>query len=155
RFAAKVLSELEHDRWLHSLILLTLGQVEASEVLAQAATELERCQAYFYAGARLQTIGRHEFAHQQFDLCVNSSARCAEWLIASLEQMRPPTAVAEASEPETSMRVRQLNHQALLLFEQGRPEQGVSLVEEACELARQDLSANHPDYVGSLNNLGA
>jgi tetratricopeptide (TPR) repeat protein/CHAT domain-containing protein len=49
--------------------------------------------------------------------------------------------------------VRQLNQQAVQLYEQGQYPQAVSLAAQALELARIHLGENHPDTATSLNNL--
>ena len=46
-----------------------------------------------------------------------------------------------------------LNQQVDQLYQQGQYEQAVPSALQACELTRQALGENHPDYAVSLNNL--
>ena len=62
RIAPALLGPMVRSPWDHGLLLLTLGRETLAGVLARAGTAPERCQAHYYAGARLATLGRRRGA---------------------------------------------------------------------------------------------
>lgn len=48
---------------------------------------------------------------------------------------------------------QQLDRQAFQLYEQGRHDEAIRMATQACELARQQFGADHPDYATSLGNM--
>ncbi len=89
RFASQVLEATEGHPWFHGLVRLTLGRAEPDEVLAMAATDAQRCQAHYYAGARLLTLGQTAAARAHFDACAAVKVDCPEYALASVERLYP------------------------------------------------------------------
>jgi hypothetical protein len=89
RFASQVLSATAGHPWFHGLVRLTLGEAEIADVLRLAKNDLQRCQAHYYAGARLLTIGRPQDAREQFDACLAVKVDCPEYTLASVEKLHP------------------------------------------------------------------
>jgi tetratricopeptide (TPR) repeat protein len=68
--------------WDHSLLRLTLGQIPWPEVVFQAADSHQRCQVYYYAGARSLTVGENDAAIHDFLACKSTKADCLEFELA-------------------------------------------------------------------------
>ncbi|MCK5254610.1 MAG: tetratricopeptide repeat protein, partial [Deltaproteobacteria bacterium] len=49
--------------------------------------------------------------------------------------------------------LNELNHKAVILFEQGRYSEAAKVAEEALAVAEKTLGPDHPDVATSLNNL--
>jgi hypothetical protein len=77
------------DRFLRfetELLRLTLGHKRVDEVLPQAAVDIQRCQAHFYAGARSLTTGDREEARREFDACLAVNCDTPERQLAQAEK---------------------------------------------------------------------
>lgn len=73
------------DPWQHSLLKLTLGQADPSDVRTKAKNDHQRCQADYYVGCRLLTMGNEDGARRAFELCVQGPVDCWERLMARQE----------------------------------------------------------------------
>lgn len=73
------------DPWNVALLKLTLGQSTLEEVLPSAQNEEQRCQAYYYAGARLSTTGQISKASACFEKCLTFRTECLERELAEAE----------------------------------------------------------------------
>ena len=60
-----------------------------AEVLAEAENDAQRCQAHYYAGARLLTLGQSEEAAAEFEACLRVKVGCPEYALASVEKLCP------------------------------------------------------------------
>jgi hypothetical protein len=77
------------DEWFHfenELVRLTLGHKSLADVLLLARADAQRCQAHFYAGARLPTLGQRQEARQEFDACLAVPGDCVERELAQAER---------------------------------------------------------------------
>jgi hypothetical protein len=71
--------------WESALLRLTFGQADIADVVNLAQTDVQRCQAHYYAGARLQTFGESASAQLEFETCVRVECRCLEFHLAWAE----------------------------------------------------------------------
>jgi hypothetical protein len=76
--------------WASTLLKLTLGEAEPAEVLGQAEDDVQRCQAHYYTGARLLTLGLAEAASAEFVASMATGARCLECQLARIEVASAP-----------------------------------------------------------------
>jgi hypothetical protein len=77
------------NEWFHfenELVRVTLGQKSLADVLPLARIDAQRCQAHFYAGARLLTLGQREEARQEFDACLAVPCDSVERELAEAEK---------------------------------------------------------------------
>jgi hypothetical protein len=72
---------LQGHAWDQTLIRLILGQVAAEQALAQAASEEQRFQAHFYAGARALTEARVDEARKQFTAALGNGMHGYEFVL--------------------------------------------------------------------------
>ena len=89
RLGAQMLEAAGDHPWFQRLVQLTLGEAEPGEVLAKAENDAQRCQAHYYAGARLLTLGQAQEAAAQFEACLRVKAGCPEYALASIERLCP------------------------------------------------------------------
>jgi CHAT domain-containing protein/tetratricopeptide (TPR) repeat protein len=130
------------DPWSNALFRLSLGQTPLSEVLALAENDGQRCQAHYYAGARLVTEGRVEAAREAFAACVATGVACLESYLAR--------GVSASEEDE---QVFQIYQQVQQLLNQGQFPRALELARQGYELARQHLGETHLGYDASRANL--
>jgi CHAT domain-containing protein/tetratricopeptide (TPR) repeat protein len=179
RLGTKALAEAEGHPWDQTLLRLTLGQLDPSEVLQQASTNEQRCQGIYYASALAETAGEMQVAEHLRMLCCQLGANCYELRLAQSEtkvrespgtsarlveteiksstegseRQAPLTSLAELHESSLHQQVIDLNRQVVQLLHQGRYSQALPVATEAFNLACQ-LGTTHPDFAESLNNLG-
>jgi tetratricopeptide (TPR) repeat protein len=72
----------EGKPWDRSLILLTLGKAAWSDVVSEAKDSQQRCQTFYYAGARESTNEHREAATRLFLGCQSTNADCLEFELA-------------------------------------------------------------------------
>src|SRR5262249_24941541 len=72
--------------WDWSLVKLTFGQADLETVLQTAQTDVQRCQANYYGGARLLTLGHTDVALKRFEICVKLNVDCLEKRLAEIER---------------------------------------------------------------------
>jgi len=89
RLGSQMLEAAGEHPWFQRLVQLTLGEAEPAEVLAEAETDAQRCQAHYYAGARLLTLGRVQEAAAEFAACLRVKVGCPEYAMASVEKLYP------------------------------------------------------------------
>ncbi|WP_406486065.1 tetratricopeptide repeat protein [Streptomyces phaeochromogenes] len=128
--------------WEQFLVQLTFGHTPLDTVMRAAGDEQQRCQATYYAGARLLTAGRLAEAEELLRGCASSSVHCVERRLAEIE-------LAAMSGPGTASEPAEQAFQAFLAraqsaVRQGRYQAGVRAAEEACDLARRSWG---PDSV--------
>jgi tetratricopeptide (TPR) repeat protein len=92
----RLMLDLAADPWEKSLVRLTFGQARLDEVGQVAVNDEQRCQATYYAGARLLTIGRLAAAEELFRECAGQDVDCPEKRLAEIEL----TAMSSADPPE-------------------------------------------------------
>jgi hypothetical protein len=63
------------------------------DVLANAKSDLQRCPAYYYAGARCLTLGKKVEARTLYDACLAISSDCLERTLAEIERKSVADAV--------------------------------------------------------------
>ena len=74
------------NRWHRELLMTTLGKKDdMNQVLRLAQTKEQRCQAYYYIGARLMNDIRLEDAMRAFEMSLASNAECVEYLFAQAD----------------------------------------------------------------------
>ena len=56
--------------WDNALFKLTLGEIDASQVMAMAKYKGQASQAYCYSGTRMETLGYLDAAQELFDKCL-------------------------------------------------------------------------------------
>ncbi|GAA3826927.1 CHAT domain-containing protein [Streptomyces phyllanthi] len=126
--------------WQKSLVQLTFGQTPLDTVLRAAGDEEQRCQATYYAGARLLTAGRLAEAGKLLRDCVGRGAHCVERRLAEIEL----TALSGPDTPEPAEQAfRAYLARAQNAVRQGRYRAGVRAAEEACDLARRSWGPNN------------
>jgi uncharacterized protein len=79
------LTESNPEAWQSLLLRLTIGTIEVPDVLKDANGAIRRCQAHFYYGARLVSIGRTRDAAGHFQAALDQRAECFERGIAQSE----------------------------------------------------------------------
>lgn len=89
RLGAQVLEAAGGHPWFRRLVQITLGEAAPDEVLAEAASDAQRCQAHYYAGARLLTLGQALEAAAEFAACLRVKVGCPEYALASVEKLYP------------------------------------------------------------------
>lgn len=73
------------NKWNRLLLRLTTGDIEFSKVLSQADDIVKKCQAYYYYGARLVSVGRKRDALNEFKAAIDQNATCLENIFAEGE----------------------------------------------------------------------
>lgn len=130
----RLMLDLSESPWQRSLVQLTFGQTPLDTVLRTADDEEQRCQATYYAGARLLTVGRTAEAEELLRDCAQRSVHCVERRLAEIEL----TAMSGSDAPETTEQMFQaFLARAQNAVRQGRYQDGVRAAEEACDLARR------------------
>lgn len=87
---AEILAATAGYPWVNTLLRLTLGEAESSEVVAQAEDDAQLCQARYYTASRLLTLGLEEEARAEFEACMAIEADCVERHLARFSITRPP-----------------------------------------------------------------
>jgi hypothetical protein len=98
----KFLAATGGDPWLNSLLKLTLGQIDSANVLRQAGNNTQRCQAHYYAGARLLTEGNQSAARKELEACLATKVHDQEYELAraDLRQLGVTAAATPAGAAE-------------------------------------------------------
>jgi len=55
---------------------------------------------------------------------------------------------------DAERQIERLSQQVHQLYQEGRYEEAIDIATQACDLTRQHLGEEHPDFATSLNNLG-
>lgn len=85
RFGQEILTMTAGTPFYHRLVKLTLGESDLAQVLEAAHDEKERCQAHYYAGMRLLTLGQEQGARAEFAACLAQPVECLERQLAQAE----------------------------------------------------------------------
>ncbi len=78
----QVLHASKSKPWEHALICLVLGKRDPADVLAQAKSDEERCQAYYYLGAHQLVEKDTAAALRSFMSCIECPTECLEHSVA-------------------------------------------------------------------------
>lgn len=73
------------EMWLERLLL---DEADVDQVLKAAADDRQRCQAYYYEGARLLTASEFAGAEEAFSRCLDFEINCPETQLAKAELRR-------------------------------------------------------------------
>jgi CHAT domain-containing protein/tetratricopeptide (TPR) repeat protein len=138
------------DQWEESLLRLTFGQSGLDEVRQAAANDEQRCQATYYAGARLLTIGRPAAAEELLRECAGQDVDCLERRLAEIEL----TAMSSAEDPDPADQAfRVFDARAQAYLRQGRFDEAIHMAEEACDLARRTWGQDNEHFASALITL--
>lgn len=140
--------------WENGLLRLTLGQTELSGILAFAGSDVQRCQAHYYAGARLLTVGQVDAARAEFGACMALEANCTELDLARCELESPPPSPAADASP-IQQETDRLSRVVVQLVQQGRYQEALQPAQQAFDLSRQHFGENHAHCAAAMNNLAA
>jgi CHAT domain-containing protein/tetratricopeptide (TPR) repeat protein len=133
-----------------SLVRLTFGQVGLDSVRRVAKNDEQRCQAIYYAGARLMTLDRLAEAEELLRECVGLAVDCAEKRLAEVEL----AAMASADRPEPAEQAFELfDRRAKAYFGQGRFDEAIRTAREACDLARRTWGRDDVHFTQGLITL--
>lgn len=141
--------------WQQMLMRVTLGEIEGDAAVEAAQGEDARCQAYFYHGTRLATIGEIARAREALDRCLAISSQCIERLVwAGPERARLPKTDQESAALTVVAQIETLMEAAFTLSTANELGQAVILAERALELARgPEHAARRVSVLGSLGTL--
>ena len=78
QYGALFLKMLSFDEWQCLLLNLTLGKTAISTVISQATGDEQLCQAYYYDGARLITVGQIAAGFANMEKCLSFNTNCVE-----------------------------------------------------------------------------
>lgn len=81
----KLLKMTNANPWLNSLLRLTLGELEAEELIRMAENRSQLCDGLYYTGARLKTLGLDEEARTKFKECTETGVESIEMVLARME----------------------------------------------------------------------
>jgi len=87
--ATKIEQDYASNAWLQVLLRLVTGKIQGPQALQSARNEEERYQAHFYAGARLNTLGKVRAAREEFAHCPPRTSGLESCLVDS-EVDEPP-----------------------------------------------------------------
>ncbi|UBU08844.1 CHAT domain-containing tetratricopeptide repeat protein [Nonomuraea gerenzanensis] len=73
------------DHWERALLRLTFGMADLETVWRSATDDERRCQALYYAGARLLTVGDFATARERLLDCLSQGVDCAEARLAEID----------------------------------------------------------------------
>ncbi|GAA2208788.1 hypothetical protein GCM10009850_042460 [Nonomuraea monospora] len=73
------------DPWERKLLQLTFGMADLETVWRSATDDERRCQALYYAGARLLTVGDFATARERLLDCLSQGVDCAEARLAEID----------------------------------------------------------------------
>lgn len=146
----RVLLDGTTDPWEKSLVQLTFGQVSLDVVLQAADSDERRCQATYYAGARLLTISDRAGAETLLRACARENVDCLEKQLAEIDL----TAMSSTDAPEPAEQAFEVFElRAKTYIRQGRYDEGVRAAEEACDLARRTWGQDDVRFAQGLGTL--
>lgn len=153
QIAGPLVAGLATRPWQQLLLRVTLGEVDGEVAVAAAATDDARCQARFYHGARLHTVGRIDDARRVLDDCLASSSACLErYALAEPERARLPRTDDESAAINLAEQAIALTGAASDLWKAGKGDQAAVLAERALELAK--ASGRKDQQVSILGTVG-
>jgi len=76
---------LSFDAWQCLLLNLTLGKAPIAEVILRAKGDYQLCQAYYYDGTRLVSLGQVLAGHSSMRKCLSFNTDCMERQLAERE----------------------------------------------------------------------
>ena len=139
--APQILAATANQRWHNSLLRLTLGQVDESDVLALVNDESKKCQFQFYRGCRFETDGRKPEAIAAFAAALACNCRCDEHEI--------------VGQVLDLANVEGIIQRSIDCRTEGQIHASLDLAKQAQTLALEKLGAEHPGYAISLMNLSS
>jgi TPR repeat protein/CHAT domain-containing protein len=159
----RVVLEATADRpWENLLLRVTLGHIDPTEALRQAADQERMCQLSFYAGARYVTLGQLGQAQDPLLMCAMGGVG-VERAIALVELQGSGAGAGGGSagvrvEPEEPgdvlQEIQSLDGQVRDLYQAGRRRDALPVAERLCQLVRGNLPEEHPSYTRGLTWLG-
>jgi tetratricopeptide (TPR) repeat protein len=143
-----ILALLRDRPWEKLLFQLTVGAVEADEVLDRASDATERSQAHFYIGTRYLTLGQEEAGREELLKCVNESGDCIEhdFARATLEAL-------DSSEDSPEQRIDLLTRRLNDLYQHRRFVEAVDVARELGRLTRDLYGKKSAEYANALGRL--
>ncbi|MBI3610875.1 MAG: tetratricopeptide repeat protein [Nitrospirae bacterium] len=76
--AEEALEATAHHPAHHALVKVALGHLDAKAALALTQTNRQRCQAHFFAGVHLESVGQSAAAGREYDECIAIGVDCAD-----------------------------------------------------------------------------
>jgi CHAT domain-containing protein/tetratricopeptide (TPR) repeat protein len=150
-FGSQVLAVTARSPWHHTLVRVTLGHAAPADATAIANSDEQRCQAHYYAGARLLAEGNLEAARTQFEAAIATNFKLYEWYFAQADLQT--ITVSQASAESIDDRLAALNRIANEACRRGRLYEARVHAEQYVELAKHHLGERHPGYGNALNTL--
>ncbi|PSL52168.1 tetratricopeptide repeat protein [Saccharothrix carnea] len=144
----RLMLEAAADDWEKALVRLTFGQETLDSVWPSATDEVRRCQALYYAGARLLTAGRWTEAERYLRGAVQRDADCVEKSLAEADLAAPP---ADDTAAEQAFDVHRRRAQDMV--RRGEPDEAIRIAEEACDLARRTWGQDDAHFAQGLHTL--
>ncbi|WP_184920323.1 CHAT domain-containing protein [Saccharothrix ecbatanensis] len=146
----RLMLDFAADDWQESLIRLTFGQDTLDSVWPFATDAERRCQALYYAGARLLATGRQAEAERCLRGAVEQDADCVERNLAEID-------LAALSDADTTGTAEQAfdfhNQRAHALMRHGHPGEAIRVAEEVYDLARRTFRQDDARFVQGLHTL--
>jgi CHAT domain-containing protein/tetratricopeptide (TPR) repeat protein len=137
--------------WRRALVELTIGKQSLDDVLPRASTPEERCQAFYYAGAREETLGHKEEAHRLFQQARGNSTDATEHTLASMSVLGLRTIQpAKSREEEVQMLLKEAN---AITWSEDR-DKAPETAARAVALAREAFGSDHPITADAFGGLG-
>jgi hypothetical protein len=85
------LEKTKEHSWDNALLRLTLGMSSISEVLRMSRGDRKKeCEANYYEGCRLLTLGQVDAARARFETCLAGGEKCLEHFLAWVQRDCPP-----------------------------------------------------------------
>jgi len=148
-----ILGAMADEPWYPLLLQITLVKIDPMKVFQQAATDEQRCQMLFYAGALMASLEKKETARETLLNCLRMPADCLERRLAQAELADLGVRLPAGAEAGDEQELDQLREQVHRFYHQGRFDQALPLAVRALPLARTLLGPRHPTLVGCLNDL--
>jgi CHAT domain-containing protein/tetratricopeptide (TPR) repeat protein len=139
--------------WDQALLQLTLGQAELHHLLDWADTEGRRCQAHYYAGARLETLGRTAQAHSQYRKVLALQTPCVQKEFAEFALGMVSSAAFPQRPSAVEQQLREMNERFWELFRTGATSEAFAHATQMHDLCRQFFGREHPHFAVSLKHL--
>ncbi|CAL9471559.1 hypothetical protein SUDANB95_02830 [Actinosynnema sp. ALI-1.44] len=144
----RLMLEAAADDWEKALVRLTFGQDTLDSVWPSATDEVRRCQALFYAGARLLTTGRWAEARRFLRGAVERDVDCVEKSLAEADLAERP------ADDNAAEQVFDVYHRrAQDMGRRGEPDEAIRIAEEACDFARRTWGQDDAHFAHGLHTL--
>ena len=111
---------------------VTLTEADPNEILLQAEDDKQRCQALYYVGALLLTVGETETAQKAFRVCLETGVDCLELQLARYELGPQPANASQLSDGDIPQKLASLRYQMTELYEQGQHAEAIHVGRRRC-----------------------